>query len=35
MNKLEVYVDGGSRGNPGPAAIGFIVGSKEYKEKKN
>jgi len=32
MNKLEVYVDGGSRGNPGPAAIGFIIGSKEYKE---
>ena len=24
-NKLVVFADGGSRGNPGPAAIGFVV----------
>ena len=28
--KLLIYTDGGSRGNPGPAAIGFVVGSKSY-----
>ena len=31
--KLIIYTDGGSRGNPGPAAIGAIVGHKEYAEK--
>ncbi|MEK9180520.1 MAG: ribonuclease HI family protein [Patescibacteria group bacterium] len=30
--KVVVYVDGGARGNPGPAAIGVVVGSKEYGE---
>lgn len=25
MKKLSVYVDGGSRGNPGPAGIGALV----------
>ena len=25
MTKLIVYVDGGSRGNPGPAAIGVVI----------
>ncbi len=25
MIKLDVYTDGGARGNPGPAAIGFVV----------
>lgn len=30
--KMVVYVDGGARGNPGPAAIGVVVGSKEYGE---
>lgn len=30
--KVIVYVDGGARGNPGPAAIGVVVGSKEYGE---
>jgi len=30
--KLIVYVDGGSRGNPGPAALGAVVGEKEYGE---
>ena len=25
MTKIEVYTDGGARGNPGPAAIGFII----------
>jgi ribonuclease HI len=32
-NKLIIYCDGGSRGNPGPAAIGAVVGLKEYAEK--
>lgn len=32
-NKLIINCDGGSRGNPGPAAIGTVVGSKEYAEK--
>ena len=31
-NKLIVYTDGGSRGNPGPAALGAVVGGKEYGE---
>lgn len=30
--KLIIFADGGSRGNPGPAAIGFVVGSKKYGE---
>jgi len=30
--KIVVYTDGGSRGNPGPAAIGIVIGSKEYSE---
>jgi len=33
-NKIIVYCDGGSRGNPGPAAIGVVIetkgGKKEY-----
>ncbi|PIT93162.1 MAG: ribonuclease H [Candidatus Harrisonbacteria bacterium CG10_big_fil_rev_8_21_14_0_10_38_8] len=32
MNKLEIYTDGGSRGNPGPAGIGAVVGDKNYSE---
>jgi ribonuclease HI len=33
MNKkLIIYTDGGARSNPGPAAIGVVVGSKEYGE---
>jgi len=39
MNKLIIYTDGGARGNPGPAAIGFVIGThadggagKEYSE---
>ncbi|MEX2054334.1 MAG: ribonuclease HI family protein [Candidatus Colwellbacteria bacterium] len=31
-SKLIIYTDGGSRGNPGPAAIGTVVGDKEYCE---
>jgi len=31
-NILHIYTDGGSRGNPGPAAIGFVIGDKEYSE---
>jgi len=29
---LIIYTDGGSRGNPGPAAIGAVVGEKEYSQ---
>jgi len=36
-DKIIIYTDGGSRGNPGPAAIGVIIegaakGAKEYSE---
>ena len=30
--KLMIFTDGGSRGNPGPAAIGAIIGNKNYAE---
>jgi ribonuclease HI len=30
--KLIIYTDGGSRGNPGPAASGYVVGDKRYGE---
>ncbi|MGC8651318.1 MAG: ribonuclease HI family protein [Minisyncoccia bacterium] len=29
---LNIYTDGGSRGNPGPSAIGVVIGNKEYGE---
>lgn len=32
MNRLLIYTDGGSRGNPGKAAIGAVVGDKKYGE---
>lgn len=37
MNKFLIHTDGGSRGNPGPAAIGVVIvgpeiGKKEYGE---
>src|SRR3989339_1299075 len=32
-NKLIIFTDGGSRGNPGPSAIGIVIGEKEYCEK--
>jgi ribonuclease HI len=31
MNKLSIYTDGGSRGNPGPAAIGVIILDEDKK----
>ncbi len=31
-NKITIHTDGGSRGNPGPAAIGVVLGEKEYGE---
>lgn len=31
-NALEIFTDGGARGNPGPAAIGVVVGGKSYGE---
>lgn len=30
--KLIIYTDGGARGNPGPAAIGAVIGGKKYGE---
>jgi len=30
--KLSIFTDGGSRGNPGPAAIGVVIADKEYTE---
>ncbi len=30
MSKTIIYTDGGARNNPGPAAIGIIIDSKEY-----
>lgn len=29
---MVICTDGGARGNPGPAALGVIVGDKEYSE---
>lgn len=29
---MIIYTDGGARGNPGPAAIGFLVGDRKYGE---
>ena len=31
-SNLVIYTDGGARGNPGPAAIGAVIGDKEYAE---
>lgn len=33
MNKLIIHIDGGARGNPGPAAIGVVIGKKSYGER--
>ena len=30
---LVIHTDGGARGNPGPAAIGAVIGAKKYGEK--
>ncbi len=27
---LVIFTDGGARGNPGPAAIGYVVGGRKY-----
>ncbi len=32
MGKMLIYTDGGSRGNPGRAAIGAVIGNKKYGE---
>jgi ribonuclease HI len=32
MTKVVINTDGGSRGNPGPAAIGAVVDGREYGE---
>lgn len=31
-NKIVVYTDGGARGNPGPAACGYVINGKAYGE---
>lgn len=31
MSKLIIYSDGGARGNPGPAGIGFVVYDENHK----
>lgn len=31
--KIIIYTDGGARGNPGPAAIGVLIGKRKYGEK--
>ncbi len=31
-DKIEIYTDGGSRGNPGPSASGYTVNGKGYGE---
>ncbi len=31
--KLVIYIDGGARGNPGPAAVGVLIGNKSYQER--
>lgn len=32
MAKLSIYTDGGSRGNPGPAALGVYIEDEDKKE---
>jgi len=32
MDKIIIYTDGGSRGNPGPSAIGVVINDKGYSE---
>jgi len=31
-NKIIIYTDGGSRGNPGPAAIGVVIENQHYSQ---
>ena len=31
-NKIIIYTDGGARGNPGPAACGYVIDGKSYGE---
>lgn len=31
-NKITIYTDGGARGNPGPAAVGMVIGKNKYHE---
>ncbi len=35
MIKLLISVDGGARGNPGPAAVGVVIKSADYKKNKD
>ena len=32
LSKIIIYTDGGSRGNPGPSAIGVVINDKTYSE---
>ena len=29
---IKIFTDGGSRGNPGPSAIGVVIGDKHFKK---
>lgn len=31
-DKLVIYCDGGARNNPGPAAVGVVIGKRTYSE---
>lgn len=33
QKRLVIHTDGGARGNPGPAAIGVVVGERHYAER--
>ena len=35
MTKFTIYTDGGSRGNPGPAAIGVVIADEQGKKLKD
>jgi len=32
MDKITIYIDGGSRGNPGPASFGVVFPSNQYSQ---
>jgi len=32
MSSISIYTDGGARGNPGPAAIGVVIGERHFRE---
>ena len=32
INVLNIFTDGGARGNPGPSAVGVVINNKGYSE---